>query len=103
MSKPLHCPSRSAPALKNGCNQSRQLPTVDHLDRAPSVVPFVPSPEQLLEVIRIQTQIARHGHDLSAVMDLVTRETVQLLQVDGAAIELAAWWSGEITGTGPYR
>ena len=49
----------------------------------------MPSQQQLLEVIRIQTQIAKQGHDLAAVMDLITHETVQLLQVDGAAIELA--------------
>ncbi len=49
----------------------------------------MPSQQQLLEVIRIQAQIAKQGHDLAAVMDLITHETVQLLQVDGAAIELA--------------
>lgn len=49
----------------------------------------MPSQQQLFDVIRIQTQIAKQGHDLAAVMDLVTHETVQLLQVDGAAIELA--------------
>lgn len=48
--------------------------------------PPLPSQQQLLDVIRIQTQITKQGHDLAAVMDLITHETVQLLQVDGAAI-----------------
>lgn len=49
----------------------------------------MPTQQQLFDVISFQTQIAKQGHDLAAVMDLVTHETVRLLQVDGAAIELA--------------
>lgn len=49
----------------------------------------MPSPEQLLEVIRIQTEIAKLGLDLAEVMQLVVNRIPGLIDADGAAIELA--------------
>ncbi|MGE5547875.1 MAG: diguanylate cyclase domain-containing protein [Solirubrobacterales bacterium] len=42
-----------------------------------------------MDVIGIQTEIAKLGLDLSGVMDLVVERTVSLIEADGAAIELA--------------
>ena len=49
----------------------------------------MPSPKQLLEVIGIQTEIAKLGLDLGEVMALVVERTLGLIGADGAAIELA--------------
>lgn len=49
----------------------------------------MPSSEQLMGVIAIQTEIAKLGMDLGAVMSLVTEQTLSLVGADGAAIELA--------------
>lgn len=48
----------------------------------------VPSREKLLEIIAIQTEVARLGLDLAGVMDLVVRRTLGLVGADGAAIEM---------------
>ena len=50
---------------------------------------MLPSKEKLLEVIGIQTDIARLGLDLGGVMNLVVQRTLGLADADGAAIELA--------------
>ncbi|MEA5474256.1 sensor domain-containing diguanylate cyclase [Synechococcus sp. CCY9201] len=49
----------------------------------------MPSQQQLLEVIRIQGEIAKQGFNLAAVMQLVVEEIPALLDADGAVIELA--------------
>lgn len=49
----------------------------------------MPSQKQLLEIINIQTEIAKLGLDLGEVMTLVVERTVSLIGADGAAIELA--------------
>jgi len=49
----------------------------------------VPSQEKLLEVIRIQTEVAKLGADLGEVMAQVVERTLGLVDADGAAIELA--------------
>lgn len=49
----------------------------------------MPTSEQLLEIIRIQAEIAKLGLDLGGVMSLVVERTVPLVGADGAAIELA--------------
>lgn len=49
----------------------------------------MPSQKQLLEIIGIQTEIAKRGLDLGGVMDLVVERTLDLIDADGAAIELA--------------
>ncbi len=43
---------------------------------------------QLVNIIRIQSAIAGLGFDLSAIINLVCAETLGLLGVDGAAVEL---------------
>lgn len=48
-----------------------------------------PSHEQLMQVIKIQTEIAKLGLDLGGVMQYVVEQTLSLLGADGAAIELA--------------
>ncbi|WP_341678743.1 sensor domain-containing diguanylate cyclase [Niveibacterium sp. SC-1] len=47
------------------------------------------TPEKLLEVIRIQTEVSRLGADLGGVMSLVAEEALGLIGADGAVIELA--------------
>lgn len=47
------------------------------------------SREQLLTLIKLQTDIAKLGHDLSAVLELVTQRSMQLTHCDGAVIEFA--------------
>lgn len=42
-----------------------------------------------MQVIHIQTEIAKHGLDLGGVMQFVVDQTMPLLGADGAAIELA--------------
>lgn len=49
----------------------------------------MPSREKLLEVIAIQTEVARLGLDLGGLMDLVVQRTLGLVGADGAAVELA--------------
>lgn len=46
-------------------------------------------PGILLEVIKTQTEIARMGLDLGAVMQLVTQQTQKLTKAAGAIVELA--------------
>jgi diguanylate cyclase (GGDEF)-like protein len=48
-----------------------------------------PSSETLLEIIKIQTDIAKLGLDLSGVMNLVTQRAQLLTGASGAVIELA--------------
>lgn len=49
----------------------------------------MPSKAKLLEIIQIQSAIARQGLDLSDVMSQVVHHSQQLTHSDGAAIELA--------------
>ena len=49
----------------------------------------MPSREKLLEVIAIQTEVARLGLDLGGLMSLVVQRTLSLVGADGAAVELA--------------
>ncbi|MBS0355661.1 MAG: GGDEF domain-containing protein [Proteobacteria bacterium] len=49
----------------------------------------MPSQEQLLKVIEIQTEIVKAGLDLGEVMALVVERTLDLIDADGAVIELA--------------
>lgn len=49
----------------------------------------MPAQDQLMEIISIQTEIAKLGLDLPNVMQLVTDRTLSLIGADGAAIELA--------------
>ncbi len=49
----------------------------------------MPSQKQLLDVISIQSEIAKLGLDLGDVMALVVDRTLPLIGADGAAIELA--------------
>jgi len=49
----------------------------------------VPSREKLLEVIAIQTEVARLGLDLGGVMSLVVQRTLSLVGADGSVVELA--------------
>ncbi|WP_306602892.1 sensor domain-containing diguanylate cyclase [Azonexus sp.] len=49
----------------------------------------MPSHEQLLQVIRIQAEIAKLGLDLGGVMQYIVEQTLPLIDADGAVIELA--------------
>lgn len=49
----------------------------------------MPSREKLLEVIAIQTEVARLGLDLGGLMNLVVGRTLNLATADGAAVEMA--------------
>ncbi|WP_286235375.1 sensor domain-containing diguanylate cyclase [Thalassotalea sediminis] len=49
----------------------------------------MPSSEELMRVIKVQTEIAKLGLDLGAVMQYVVEQTLNLISADGAAIELA--------------
>ena len=49
----------------------------------------MPSSDKLLEIIAIQTEIAKLGLDLGGVMGLVVEKVLPLIGADGAAIELA--------------
>lgn len=49
----------------------------------------MPTQEQLMQVISIQTEIAKLGLDLGGVMQFVVEQTLPLIEADGAAIELA--------------
>ena len=46
-------------------------------------------PDKLLEVIALQSDIARLGLDLGGVMTLVTERLLPLMRADGAVVELA--------------
>jgi len=47
------------------------------------------TPNQLLEVINVQTEIAKLGLDLGSVMSLIVERTLALVNADGAVVELA--------------
>ena len=49
----------------------------------------MPSREKLLEVIAIQTEVARLGLDLGGLMNLVVQRTLGLVDATGAVVELA--------------
>ncbi|WP_457420408.1 diguanylate cyclase domain-containing protein [Roseateles sp. P5_E7] len=49
----------------------------------------MPSREKLLELIAIQTEVARLGLDLGGVMSLVVQRTLNLVGADGGVVELA--------------
>lgn len=49
----------------------------------------MPTRKQLMQVIQIQTEIAKLGLDLGGVMQYVIEQTLPLIEADGAAIELA--------------
>lgn len=49
----------------------------------------LPSREQLIAIIRIQTEIARQGLDLAQVMSVVVEHALELVKAEGAVIELA--------------
>ena len=49
----------------------------------------MPTREKLLEVIAIQTEVARLGLDLGGLMSLVVHRTLNLAGADGAAVEMA--------------
>ncbi|MEO6278989.1 sensor domain-containing diguanylate cyclase [Roseateles sp.] len=49
----------------------------------------MPSREKLLEVIAIQTEVARLGLDLGGLMNLVVQRTLTLVGADGGVVELA--------------
>lgn len=49
----------------------------------------MPSREKLLEVIAIQTEVARLGLDLGGLMNLVVQRTLSLVGADGCVVELA--------------
>ena len=49
----------------------------------------MPSREKLLEVIAIQTEVARLGLDLGGLLNLVVQRTLSLVGADGGAVELA--------------
>lgn len=48
----------------------------------------LPSAEDLLSIIRVQTEIARLGLDLDAVMGLAATACMELTAADGAAVEI---------------
>lgn len=49
----------------------------------------MPSREKLLEVIAIQTEVARLGLDLGGLLNLVVQRTLNLTGADGAVVEMA--------------
>ncbi len=49
----------------------------------------MPSREQLIQVIQIQTELAKLGLDLGGVMQFIVEQTLSLIDADGAVIELA--------------
>jgi len=57
------------------------------MPREPDIA--LPSRDQLVAIIRIQTEIARHGLDLAQVMSVVVERALDLVKADGAVIELA--------------
>lgn len=55
----------------------------------PHPPPSPPTPQQLLAVIRTQTEIAKLGLDLQGVMQVVARDAQSLTGASGAVVELA--------------
>ena len=51
-------------------------------------MPRLPSKVKLLQIIEIQKKISGFGVDLSAIMELIVEEMMQLLGAEGSAIEL---------------
>lgn len=51
--------------------------------------PQLPGTDDLLSIIRVQTEIARLGLDLDAVMALAAEASMKLTGADGAAVEIA--------------
>lgn len=49
----------------------------------------MPTRRQLLQVIRIQSELAKLGLDLGGAMQFIVEQTLSLIDADGAAIELA--------------
>lgn len=49
----------------------------------------MPTRKQLLQVIHIQSELAKLGLDLGGVMQFIVEQTLSLIDADGAAIELA--------------
>lgn len=49
----------------------------------------LPNRDQLIAIIRIQTEIARQGLDLAQVMSVVVERALELIKSEGAVIELA--------------
>ena len=49
----------------------------------------MPSHQQLMQIIGIQTEIAKLGLDLGGVMQYIVEQTLGLIDANGAAIELA--------------
>ena len=49
----------------------------------------LPSRDQLVAIIRIQSEMAKHGLDLAQVMSVVVDRALDLVKADGAVIELA--------------
>ena len=48
----------------------------------------MPTEKQYMDIIRIQSEIAKMGLDLSGIMSMFVVEAAQLMGIDGAAIEL---------------
>ncbi|GFP76497.1 sensor domain-containing diguanylate cyclase [Clostridium fungisolvens] len=46
------------------------------------------SNDKLLEIIKVQTEVAQQGMDLGNIMDLVTHRTKLITNADGASVEL---------------
>lgn len=46
------------------------------------------SNDKLLEIIKVQTEVAQQGMDLGNIMDLVTQKTKLITNADGASVEL---------------
>lgn len=46
------------------------------------------SNDKLLEIIKVQTEVAQQGMDLGNIMDLVTQRTKLITNADGASVEL---------------
>lgn len=57
------------------------------MPREPDIT--LPSRDQLIAIIRIQTEIARQGLDLAQVMSVVVERALDLIKAEGAVIELA--------------
>ena len=57
------------------------------MPREPDVT--LPSRDQLVAIIRIQSEMAKHGLDLAQVMSVVVDRALDLVKADGAVIELA--------------
>ncbi|MDH2200041.1 sensor domain-containing diguanylate cyclase [Ectopseudomonas oleovorans] len=49
----------------------------------------LPTRDQLLSIIRIQIEIAKQGLDLAQIMSVVVERSLDLLNADGAVVELA--------------